>query len=76
MHTGLDEIPGAKLKHALMGLVVGMYAAAGDNMDDVKIEPESKAPYLKVKVGDCKAEKKFYDKAWEIFALFAIEIVN
>lgn len=45
-------------------------------MNDCKFDIESKAPFLKIKIGDCKAEKKFYDQAWEIFARFGIEIVK
>ena len=45
-------------------------------MDHCSIEPCAKEPFFKVKVGDCKAEKKFYEDAFELFGKFALEIAR
>ncbi len=36
--TRMDEIPGAKLKHAMLGLFVGMYACAGEDPNSCGVD--------------------------------------
>lgn len=49
--TGLDEVPGAKLKHAMRALIIGVIAASGTSPATVDISLVAKKPYLKVTCG-------------------------
>jgi len=71
IHSKMDELPGAKLKHALRGITVGMYAACGDEMNNCSFESKPKSPCSGVKMGNCKGEQAFYDKCWDLFFKFA-----
>jgi hypothetical protein len=65
--TGLDEVPGAKIKHALRGLVLGLAAAAGDKPDSYEIKFSDKKPFVHVRVDElAHGVDKVYDSPkWE-----------
>ena len=68
----MDEIPGAKLKHAMLALFVGMYACAGEDPDSCGVEFVGGKPFLKVNIGNMKDDdKKFYDNCFKCFEKMA-----
>lgn len=65
--TGMDEIPGAKFKHALRGLVLGLAAAAGEKPDHYHFTFTDVKPYCVVKVDELgHGVNRVYDSPkWE-----------
>lgn len=62
----MDEIPGAKFKHALRGLILGLAASGGEEADAYEIKITDKKPYFKVraeKLGE-GIDKVYDDPKW------------